>query len=112
MSIIQQLPDRFDHALFAVWIVVFAIEVFLPRARRSLISLYDAGMFAIIAVLLARGVLRVVVGNETEGWSTIILAAGLFGWKIYYRLMARIFPQHPNEPQKRPKTIRKPPRSP
>jgi hypothetical protein len=38
MSIIQQLPDRFDHALFAVWIVVFAIDVFLPRTRRSLIS--------------------------------------------------------------------------
>jgi hypothetical protein len=47
MNIIQQLPDRFDHALFAVWIVVFAIDVFLPRTRRSLISLYDAGMFAI-----------------------------------------------------------------
>src|SRR6516225_4529059 len=95
MSIIQQLPDRFDHALFAVWIVLFAIDVFLPRTRRSLISIYDAGMFAIIVVLLAWGVLRVVVGNETEGWSTIILAAGLFGWKIYYRLMARVFPATP-----------------
>ena len=97
MSIIQQLPDRFDHALFAVWIVVFAIDVFLPRTSRSLISLYDAGMFAIIVVLLARGVLRVVVGNETEGWSMIILAAGLFGWKIYYRLMVRVFLQHPEQ---------------
>ena len=97
MSIIQQLPDRFDHALFAVWIVVFAIDVFLPRTRRSVVSLYDAGMFAIIVVLLAWGVLRVVVRNETEGWSTIILAAGLFGWKIYYRLMARVFPQHPEQ---------------
>ena len=97
MSIIQQLPDRFDHTLFAVWIVLFAIEVSLPRTRRSLISLYDAGMFAIIVVLLARGVLRVVVRNETEGWSMIILAAGLFGWKIYYRLMPRVFPQHPEQ---------------
>ena len=112
MSITELLPDRFGHALFAVWIVLFAIELFLPRTRRSLISLYDAGMFAIIVVLLARGVLRVVVGNETEGWFTIILSAGLFGWKIYYRLLARVFPQDPNEPQKRPKTIRKLPRSP
>jgi hypothetical protein len=57
MSITELLPDRFGHALFAVWIVLFAIDVFLPRTRRSVISLYDAGMFAIIVVLLAWGVL-------------------------------------------------------
>jgi len=97
MSITELLPDRFDHALFAVWIVIFAIEVFLPRTRRGVISLYDAGMFAIIVVLLAWGVLRVVVRNETDGWSVILLAAGLFGWMIYYRLMARVFPATPGK---------------
>jgi hypothetical protein len=97
MSITELLPDRFGHALFAVWIVLFAIDVFLPRTRRSVVSLYDAGMFAIIVVLLAWGVLRVAVRNETEGWSMIILAAGLFGWKIFYRLMLRVFLQHPKQ---------------
>jgi len=37
MSITELLPDRFGHALFAVWIVLFAIDVFLPRTRRSVI---------------------------------------------------------------------------
>ena len=97
MSITELLPDRFGHALFAVWIVLFAIDVFLTRTRRSVVSPYDAGMFAIIVVLLAWGVLRIVVRSETEGWSMIILAAGLFGWKIYYRWMARVFPQHPEQ---------------
>ena len=55
MSITELLPDGFDHALFAVWIVLFAIDVFLLRTRRSVLSLYDAGMFAIIVVLLAWG---------------------------------------------------------
>ena len=95
MSITELLPDRFGHALFAVWIVLFAIDV--VSAKNETQRYIDAGMFAIIVVLLAWGVLRVVVRNETEGWSMIILAAGLFGWKIYYRLMPRVFPQHPEQ---------------
>jgi hypothetical protein len=54
-----------------VLIVMFLLPM-LPRARSGIISIYDAGIFAVYLVVLAWGVLTVVEGKETVGWILII----------------------------------------
>jgi hypothetical protein len=72
-----------------VWIVISAfialtiIDLRLPKARGGIISVYDAGMLSIYLVALAWGAIKVVGGEETEGWLFIITAAGLFGSRMY-----------------------------
>jgi hypothetical protein len=71
----------FGDGFVAAFIALAVISAFLPMGK--VISAYDAGMFALYLVVLAWGVLRVVDGEQRNGWALIITAAGLFGWRMY-----------------------------
>jgi hypothetical protein len=90
----------FTDNLIVVWVVLgiflIVIPIYLPSARGSIISPYEAGMFAVYLIVIAWGVLRVVGGAETAGWSAIILAAGLFGWRLYWLFLQYERKVHPN----------------
>jgi hypothetical protein len=56
----------------------------VPSARSGIVSIYDAGMFAIYLIVLAWGVTRIVEGERTRGWGLIIAAAVGFGQRMYF----------------------------
>jgi hypothetical protein len=64
-------------------IILAIIPVYLPRARGSIVSLNDAGMFAACLVALVLGTLEIVKGLETWGWILVMLGAGMFGQKMF-----------------------------
>jgi hypothetical protein len=77
----------FSETVDSAWVVVpimLVVMFLLPMLPRTgIMSIYDGGMFAVYLIVLAWGVLRIVEGKETAGWMLIILAAGLFGWRLY-----------------------------
>jgi hypothetical protein len=70
--------------IFAAFVVLTGIHLFVPSARSSIVSIYDAGMFAIYLIVLAWGVTRIVEGERTRGWGLIIVAAVGFGQRMYF----------------------------
>jgi hypothetical protein len=40
-------------------------------------------MFAVYLVVLAGGVVRISEAREIWGWTLVITAASLFGWRLY-----------------------------
>jgi hypothetical protein len=72
-----------------LWIVIPAcvaltiIDLLLPKARRGIISVYDAVMLSIYLVGLAWGIIKVAGGEETSGWLWIVTAAACFGLRMY-----------------------------
>jgi len=70
--------------IFAVFVVLTVIHLFVPSARSGIVSIYDAGMFAIYLIVLAWGVTRIVEGERTRGWGLIIVAAVGFGQRMYF----------------------------
>ena len=80
----MSITETPEWPVLAVWIIVVAIDLFVPKTKGVTISPYDAGMFALYLVALAWGATRVgISGHETAGWSVVILAAGLFGRRLY-----------------------------
>jgi hypothetical protein len=78
--------ETVDSAGLVVPIVlaVMFLLPWLPGARDGIISIYDAGMFAVYLIVLAWGVVRIVGGKETIGWELVVIAAGCFGWRMYW----------------------------
>ena len=82
----------FTETVDSVWVVVPIVLVvmfllpMLPRAKDGIMSIYDAGIFAVHLIVLAWGVLMIVEGKEAVGWALIIVAAGCFGSRLYYVL--------------------------
>jgi hypothetical protein len=70
--------------IFAAFVVLTVIHLFVPSARSGIVSIYDAGMFAIYLIVLAWGVTRIVDGERTRGWGLIIVAAVGFGQRMYF----------------------------
>ena len=70
--------------IFAAFVVLTVIHLFVPSARSGIVSIYDAGMFAIYLIVLAWGVTRIVEGERTRGWGLIIVAAVGFGQRMYF----------------------------
>jgi hypothetical protein len=70
--------------IFAAFVVLTVIHLFVPSARSGIVSIYDAGMFAIYLIDLAWGVARIVDGERTRGWGLIIVAAVGFGQRMYF----------------------------
>jgi hypothetical protein len=70
--------------IFAAFVVLTVIHLFVPSARSAIASIYDAGMFAIYLIVLAWGVTRIVEGEWTRGWGLIIVAAVGFGQRMYF----------------------------
>jgi hypothetical protein len=59
--------------IFAAFVVLTVIHLFVPSARSGIASIYDAGMFAIYLIVLAWGVTRIVEGERTRGWEDVFL---------------------------------------
>jgi hypothetical protein len=55
--------------IFAAFVVLTVIHPFVPSARSGIVSIYDAGMFAIYLylIVLAWGVTRIVDGERPPG---------------------------------------------
>ena len=70
--------------IFAAFVVLTVIHLFVPSARSGIVSIYDAGMFAIYLIVLAWGVTRIVDGERTRGWGLIIVAAVGFCQRMYF----------------------------
>jgi len=70
--------------IFAAFVVLTVVHLFVPSARSGIVSIYDAGMFAIYLIVLAWGVTRIVDGERTRGWGLIIVAAVGFGQRMYF----------------------------
>jgi len=70
--------------IFAAFVVLTVVHLFVPSARSGIVSIYDAGMFAIYLIVLAWGVTRIVEGERTRGWGLIIVAAVGFGQRMYF----------------------------
>jgi hypothetical protein len=70
--------------IFAAFVVLTVIHLFVPSARSGIVSIYDAGMFAIYLIVLAWGVTRIVEGERTRGCGLIIVAAVGFGQRMYF----------------------------
>ena len=70
--------------LFAAFVVLTVIQLFVPSARSGIVRIYDAGMFGIYLIVLAWGPTRIVDGVETQGWGLIIVAAVGFGQRMYF----------------------------
>ena len=70
--------------IFGAFVVLTVIHLFVPSARSGIVSIYDAGMFAIYLIVLAWGVTRIVEGERTRGWGLIIVAAVGFGQRMYF----------------------------
>ena len=81
--------DKLAAACFVGLIILNVIPMYLPSARGRVISLYDAGMFAIYLVVLAWGAGKIGASEGADGWALVILSAGLFGWRMY-----SVFNQH------------------
>jgi hypothetical protein len=75
--------DKVVAAFFVGLIILSVIPMYLPSARGRVISLYDAGMFAVYLIVLAWGVATIVDGKETMGWTMLFIASGLFGSRMY-----------------------------
>ena len=76
--------DAPSEWIFAAFVVLTGIHLFVPSARSGIVSIYDAGMFAIYLIVLAWGVTRIVEGERTRGWGLIIVAAVGFGQRMYF----------------------------
>jgi len=70
--------------IFAAFVVLTVIHLFVPSARSGLVSIYDSGMFAIYLIVLAWGVRKFFCGEQTRGWGLIIVAAAGFGQRMYF----------------------------
>jgi hypothetical protein len=70
--------------IFAAFVVLTVIHLFVPSARSVIVRISDTGMFAIYLIVLAWGVTRIVDGVETQGWGLIIVAAAGFGQRMYF----------------------------
>ena len=70
--------------IFAAFVVLTVIHLFVPSARSGIVRIYDAGMFAIYLIVLAWGATRLADGVETQGWGLIIVAAVGFGQRMYF----------------------------
>ena len=68
--------------IFAAFVVLTVIHLFVPSARSGIVSIYDAGMFAIYLIVLAWGATRIADG--VQGWGLIIVAAVGFGQRMYF----------------------------
>ena len=69
--------------IFAAFVVLTVIHLFVPSARSDIVRIYDAGMFAIYLIVLAWGVTS-IAGGEHWGWSLISIAAVGFGQRMYF----------------------------
>jgi hypothetical protein len=68
VAIIGQTPIEW---IFAAFVVLTVIHLFVPSARSGIVSIYDAGMFAIYLIVLAWGVTRIVDGERSRGWGLL-----------------------------------------
>jgi hypothetical protein len=79
----DDLRTTFTWIVIAAFTALTITDLLLPKARGGIISVYDAGMLSIYLVALAWGAIKVVGGEETSGWLWIVIAAGLFGSRMY-----------------------------
>ena len=54
----------------------------LPKGRGVIISVYDAGMFAVYLIILAWDVPRIIEGSETWGWVLVQIARRASKWTL------------------------------
>jgi hypothetical protein len=85
----DDLRTTFVWTVIAAYIALTIVNLCLPRSRGGIISVYDAGMLSIYLVALAWGIINVAGGEQTSGWLWIVMAASLFGSRMY-----SVFNQH------------------